>query len=209
VELFEILFILFILLIPLFEGIRKSRRRQEQEMEPGAPGRADRPDRLPQARRPVPHSRPAPREPESMDASGMVPDDLWEILTGERRQRPHPADVTVEDDEEIETPWPDDRDDGDHEPEWGPVADEPYEPVTWRDDPHAWRREPVPPQPPEALIAPPDEAPPTRRRPVPPLADVRRPRRKRSPLLHALHGPESLRQAVLLREILGQPKGLE
>jgi hypothetical protein len=204
VELFEILFILFILLIPLFEGIRKSRQRQRQGEDLEVPGAG-------RGEWPTPGTGPPGRTPtrEPVDASDMIPDDLWEVLTGERRQRTHPADVTVGDDEEIETPWPDERDDRDQEPEWAPVADEPYEPVTWRDDPHAWRREPVPPQPPEALIAPPDEPRPTRRRPVPPLADVRRPRRKRSPLLQALRGPESLRQAVLLREILGKPKGLE
>jgi hypothetical protein len=218
VELFEILFILFFILIPIFEGLRKSRQRQEaerdvevaEEAETGSP--------------PDYHVPPAPGRPEPAtgDASDMVPDDLWEILTGERRPRSDPgAEPRPEwdDQEAVEvesaprTWWEEDAEAEAPEPDLEPVMEERFEPAPWR-------IEPVPPPPPaevtveaysplihrEATPAPPrprrlslrelsDEPPPTVREP--------------SALVRALGSQEGLRQAILLREILGPPKGLD
>lgn len=208
-ELFEILFILFFILIPIFEGLRKGRQRRDSpDIE--APGRAQ--------QRPAP--RPGlpryPQEPadESDEAAEMIPDDLWEILTGERRERAPgsglpPEDVAVEVDVAEDEPWPE-------EPIWEREEDprfrERFDPKPWRGGKGDHVDEPVPFQPEEALIVPEDHTPRVARPPRVPLRTaVETPpvQRAMSPLMRSLQQPEGLRQAVLLKEILGPPRGLD
>jgi hypothetical protein len=228
VELFEILFILFFILIPVLEGIRKSRQRRDSpDIElPDRP--SPRPSRGPEptARRerygepadgPLPPRRP---EPEPVEAADMIPDDLWEILTGERREGRRPTPVEDHHEPEDE-PWmaePDER--WQEEPAWErepePVAEERFEPRPWMDSPEAMRDEelsrPVEIHMPEPV----DER--TARAPRPPrpprislreVVEAPKVQRRTSPLMRSLQSQAGLRQAVLLKEILGRPKGLE
>jgi hypothetical protein len=216
VELFEILFILFFIMIPVLEGIRKSRqRRRAEQIEP--PEEVDRPA----AARPAPPPRrssyeaparraPGPRpppEPEPVEASDMIPEDLWEILTGERRQRPAPhRPVPVPEEPPPTEPWWEAEEE---------AVEERFEPRPWRED-EPPLEEPAPPVPPPAPIEEPTrrvESPrgrPARRRvPLSETMDVEPVRRQMSPLLQALQQREGLRQAILLKEILDRPKGLQ
>lgn len=212
-ELFEILFILFFILIPVFEGIRKGRQRRgsddielPRDASPRPPGRPGRPASEEwQTERP----RPSQRETEPVDAADMVPDDLWEVLTGERRQRRPPA--PAEPAEPQDAPWVE-------EPRWereeDVFADERFEPAPWeeaRDDVRLDPRMPAPLPPVEqpAVVAV-DPYPPTPRRvPLSVVQETPRTARRVSPLMRSLQHPDGLRQAVLLREILGPPKGLD
>jgi hypothetical protein len=227
VELFEILFILFFILIPVLEGIRKSRQRgrsQDVELPGGAPGRPGRPGpasaprRMPQESVPAPAPSPLPRrEPDPVEASDMIPDDLWEILTGERRQRPGPPGPEPMEVEEIGSDTRDERWLEEPDQRW---REEPEE--SWRAEAEqTWRDEPVSLEPP-APIREPIVATPTLSRFDPGRAPARRLRtplrevveappvvRTVSPLMRMLQSPRGLRDAVLLREILGPPKGLD
>jgi hypothetical protein len=208
VDLFEILFIAFFILIPVLEGIMKKRRKQS-----GAPPRADTDD----ARGPA-------EEPAS--AADMVPDDLWQVLTGERRDRGRSEPV-----EPTGTPWS-------SEPERAETAESVTESVAvetgdWRSEPWVVDEEAEIPEPvsleyrgPEAYsleeAAPPPES---LERPLPSArarhdafherldrdqrARRTRPRPRSSALIRALRRPDGLRQAVLMKEILGPPRGLE
>jgi hypothetical protein len=210
VELFEILFILFFIMIPVLEGLRKGRQRRDSpDIE--APGRA-------QQRPPVP-APGLPRYPqqpadEPDEAAEMIPDDLWEILTGERRERTPasgtpPEEVAVEVDVEENEPWPD-------EPIWEPEEDprfqERFDPTPWRGGHGGPEEAPVPFQPEEALIVPEERIPRASRPPrisLRTVVEAPPAQRTVSPLMESLKHPEGLRQAVLLKEILGPPKGLD
>jgi hypothetical protein len=218
VELFEILFILFFILIPVLEGIRKSRQRRDTPdiEEPTsarprpAPPRTD----APPGRFPEPATEP-------VDAADMVPDDLWEILTGERRQAPAPAEPRAEDvdsyraaEEAVEETYQAAEERWHEDPVWereeDPRAPERFEPAPWRDERTTWDEE-VPFQPEEALIVPEERRPRPARARVSLRTVVVAPRKKRevSPLMKALQNPDGLRQAVLLKEILGPPRGMD
>jgi hypothetical protein len=223
------------ILIPIFEGIRKSRQRRRAEADTAESDDAPIRSRVPPPRTGA-GSRPGPRtvgpqpgaqpRPQPADASEMVPDDLWEILTGERRQRPQPPEPAPEPEEvRVEVEEPEER--------WLELPDE-----RWRDEePAPERREPDLPQ--RAVSKPwwdrpepePEPAPapasaetysPLSRpgrapvKPRPPRASLRDftepaplPPRQKTPLMRTLQSAEGLRDAVLLREILGPPKGLE
>jgi fused signal recognition particle receptor len=213
VELFEILFILFFILIPILEGIRKSRQRgRDAEQGPVPQPRPSHPPGLEHARDRAqpPDSRP---QPEPADASDMIPDDLWEILTGERRPRgPGPARPEPEPEpDEPEIVWR-------AEPSWSPELEEPDFGQFSREEPP----EPAPlsiPTPP--LPTPQQEVQPTgftdhvpapstsARRWIRDAVDAPPQPIEPSPLVKALHEPDTLRQAVILSEILGRPKGLD
>jgi hypothetical protein len=218
VELFEILFILFFILIPILEGLRKSKQSRDapdiEEPTSARPRPVPPPSGAPPRRFPEPEAEP-------MEAADMVPDDLWEILTGERRKAPAPAEPRAEDEdwyqeaeEAVEETYQPEEERWAEEPVWeraeAPRAPERFEPAPWRDE-RATRDEEVPFQPEEALIVPEER----RARPARPrlslrtVVDAPRKRRQVSPLMKALQNPDGLRQAVLLKEILGPPRGLD
>ena len=218
-DFFEVLIILAFVFLPLIDGILKSRRAGQQE---------DVPTRRPPARERVGHgagagsaggrSGTAGAPEESMDAgpaADMIPADLWEVLTGERRTEPKPAEPTWQEDEE---PWvqspveelPDELggDEGEQSPwarDYQEIEDpepEPTEPVS----PHHGFPQVVsleaPPPPPEVRHRRfhekyDSEAPP----PAPVRSDFVR------HLRSGLRGP-GLRRSVVLAEVLGPPKGL-
>ncbi len=208
-ELFEILFIAIFILFPILEQVLKRRGAPDEE-EPGPaamdspPGEIDAPS--------------ADREP--VQASEMVPDDLWAVLTGEQRPG-RPDGVRVE--EQQEDGWDTFEDLGDaarggsreERPETGaevgadwslaPDPEEAYSLERLDFEPEAY--EPAPYEPVERTV-PSSEA--RHRafhekvdRPVPPR------RRRRSTVGRALGNPETLRHAVILNEVLGTPKGLD
>ncbi|NIP80331.1 MAG: hypothetical protein GWN79_12220, partial [Actinobacteria bacterium] len=73
-DLFELLIIAAFVLIPILEGVMKQRRKSSEGPIPGEDKAPTGPDRA---------EEPRP-------AADMLPDDLWQILTGERRTSPEP-----------------------------------------------------------------------------------------------------------------------
>ena len=208
-DIFELLFIAAFILFPVIEGILRQRKKGKGP-GPGA-------DRSPGA------GGPEPREEEVRTASDMVPDDLWELMTGERRQPGGEPAGGVEG--EPEAPWSTAGEAGASAEAGSGTATEPesWEPEPWMDDsaasrepesleyegPEAYTLEtPAPAPPPVERRVPTAEA---RHRAFHAFIDEPQPsgRGRRSPLVQALHSPGGLRQAVLLKEVLGTPKGLE
>lgn len=227
--LFEILFIVLFILVPIIEQVKKRGDKGKEAPGPRAPGR-DVPEReVPH--RDVPGPQPTKTRPgevgrgstqrESEQAADMVPDDLWAILTGEER----PRDRAEVDEEELTPTEPAAKEDS---PEEAPARWE--EAWTPRPEPR-WRMDDVEEEPapaslehhgPEAYsletfereqvsLEKPLESPETRHRRFHEIIDRPPPRRRtrRSPIGRALQSPESLRQAFVLSEVLGTPKGLE
>lgn len=216
-DLIEILFIALFLLIPLLQGILGKGRGSAPDETARRGGRvppdprAEREGQLePEELRP-----PRPRGPEP--AAEMLPDDLWEMLTGEKRDR---TPVAVESPPEAEVePWT-------TEPAWSPEYEEAT--VEARTD---WRR-PLPPAEtdrydtePESLEYMGPEAY-SLEQPLPPpeirharfhdkieqgeiTGDQPSRRRGRSSLVQSLRSRSGMRDAVILAEILGRPKGME
>ena len=206
-DLFELLFIALFIIFPIMEGILKQRRKGQgpspAEDEPEAEWSGD-------------------EEPRS--AADMVPDDLWEVMTGEKRPSPEGGAGDSGDE-----PWssePGGARTYTPAPEPEPEVAEPVS-EDWRSEPWVMDDEAEVPEPvsleyegPEAYSletpapepierrAPSAEA---RHRAFHALIDRPRPKKKRrlSPLMKALKSPDGLRQAVLLKEVLGPPKGLE
>lgn len=174
-SLFEILFIALFILFPIMEQVMRRRRAEAEESDSDELG----PDPMETGPGEV---SPRSSEREPIQASEMVPDDLWAVLTGETR---HPEGVEREEEpEEPEEPW------SDSDPRWEPEPEEPPAVVS--------------------LETPLDSAEARHRRfhdiidrPVP-----RRPAR-RSRALRALRSQASVRQAFVLSEVLGKPKSLE
>ena len=86
-DIFPILMFIIFFLAPLLEGLKrknKDQRRPPQERPLPRPPQ----QRLPQQTQPKPSSRMEEVSGKSRSeetAAGMVPDDLWEILTGQKR----------------------------------------------------------------------------------------------------------------------------
>jgi hypothetical protein len=227
VELFEILFILFFILIPIINGISKSRRRPDQEdiklPEEARPRGASPPgQRQGQSQPDRGYPEPARRESQSepLDAADLVPDDLWEVLTGERRRRDTsaaPPEPTPEPDPRWEQEWEPEpvgpSDEWTSEPPWHaeelPTSKERFEPAPWIEDSPVMREADLP-----AELAPrfaryEPESRTARRERIAAQDALAAPRaRNVSPLIQTLRRPGGVRQAVVLREILGPPKGL-
>jgi hypothetical protein len=96
---FGLLIIILFILAPLLEKLLARGRQAPGQPPPMPPGqRRPGEPRMPQQRLPAPHdeetpfrSVPAAHREEDESAASVLPDDLWEILTGERRppaQRP-------------------------------------------------------------------------------------------------------------------------
>lgn len=216
-ELFEILFIALFILFPILEQVLKRKK--------GGGGQ------LPESKLPEEEGRVDPRssEREPVSASDMVPDDLWAVLTGE--QRPRSGGVERGEQGEGEEPaW-------EEEEPASPWSREPESSeVEWEEPERSWARdlEEAAPEAPSAdpvwvgYESPPDyprgpmssnvvsleqplEAPDVRHRRFHARLDeapVER-RRGRSALGRMLSRPQSLRQAFVLKEVLGSAKGLE
>lgn len=218
-DFFELLILLFIL-APILEGIfgkkARDKRRQAPPRPPGGPGQQSGGQRQ--------------RQQAGGSASDMVPDDLWELLTGQKRPtatRPTPADEAESGFEAEARPLeeggrPLESWDADLEPA---MERKDYEPLDVRYDdgrlstpPAPWEtdREAAPLEStdlPEAYsLEQPIQPEPVRHAAfharlegLPPAA---RTRRRLHPDLK-LQTAADLRRAVILKEVLGTPKGLE
>ncbi|HKJ93492.1 MAG TPA: hypothetical protein VJ957_10000 [Longimicrobiales bacterium] len=175
-------------------------------------------------------------EPES--ATDLVPDDLWELLTGERRQRTQDPVPTREWDAPVQdVPASSSRAESGpvaepaSEPEWEPIPEPaPYEPVSEREEEidQPWRlsderpaRAPKPAPFPEAASRALPEAYSLEQPALPgdvrdrmfheELAHLSPPARahRRGRLRYGLGHTDALRRAFILKEVLGPPKALE
>jgi hypothetical protein len=258
---FSILLLIIFILLPLLEKLLKAGRppqQDQQQDEAGLPPRRRTPPAEEQEQLHAgPRSPPAGDEDEA--AAAMLPDDLWEILTGERRPRAEPRpmdqDVPVEPRQTPAAAPP--------QPDREPILGSRPEPVRTRTgpDPRERRLPPAEKRPlpraaerrlpsVEMRRARPAEAPHRRPAAPPPSAadklvrkvkvhepptlvpmmgttiedsDVRRARfherlasgppaatiARRGVHAYAFGSSEELRRAIVLREVLGPPKGLE
>jgi hypothetical protein len=202
--------------------------RKKPQQPPGPPPRQrlpqqpseqrEAPEPLPEYSRP--HGTTRAQQQETESAQDMVPADLWELLTGERRL-PEPTR-----EEEPVSPWePPPEPEYRREPEPEPVYWEPPEerevPVRLPEPP----LERVPPERPPRVVVSLEESDPERRRAretrrrdaarrrarerVSDLRPVQASTVERSPFTDLLTGRDDLQRAIVLREVLGPPKGLE
>lgn len=217
-ELFEILFIALFILFPILEQVLKRGRKSGQG--PGPEAGSEEPGPEPMETRPGEVSpRSAEREP--VKAADMVPDDLWAVLTGEQRPR---EGVEIEEEsrpaggapqteparteaparwEEAWTPRPEPRG-------WAEDVEEVAEPVSLEEyGPEAYSLETFDREP--TTLEEPLASPDVRHRRF--HEDLERPRPRpadrRSRVGRALRSSGSVRQAFVLSEVLGTPKGLE
>lgn len=184
---FEILIIFFFIVLPILEGIQKKRREDERKRQGGV--QPDRPG-------PRVADRSSSRSDTPASAADMVPEDLWELLTGQKKPGTQQR-----------APEP--------EPAWTPAPIPAPEPVSAEygelesaDLPEAVSLEVAVPPPVERRVPTAEER---HRQFEAEYVDhhAARPKHHTSALLRALDHPTGLQQAVLLKEILGPPKGLE
>lgn len=214
-DLFPLLLFLIFVLGPILEGLK----RKNKQPPPPPPQRR----RMPQP----PQQREVPAEPSRTEeissrrneesAATMVPNDLWEILTGQKPLPPVPT--TPKPPAPVATkrqPWDVVFDPDEEDEESGPEA-APVEQVnveTRRERGAAQSLETLERHPVPVVVSLEDNIPTTRQRheafhrkvaaPLPaPKAKV--PRR---PVLN-LKNRSELQRAILMQEILGKPKGLE
>lgn len=223
-DLFYLVLILLFFLAPLIERVLRGRRRGqapppadlEQEESEAGPYQRPRPEYTrPRGTSTGPTGVEQWREPATA-AEEVIPDDLWEILTGERRRpRPGPEPEPEYGEPVVSGPAVEERD-------WEIDAEEPLEPARLPEPgpeivQEPWRRKtrepeeraritvhgPIP-APREARLAPPPPAPPIR-----PEFEWDAARRRPKVVELGLHDRTEVRRAVVLREVLGPPKGLE
>lgn len=206
-DLFELLILAAFVLFPILDGILKQRQKgRGSEKE----GQGQGPDRSTAQRRPEGRAE-SPRS-----AADMLPDDLWELMTGEKRPRQEP--------ETQGSPWSSTPAETQSGPATSTAESGAAEPEPWVVDDEATAPEPVSleyegpeaysleaPAPEPRSLEQPIPSPSARHRAFHEMIDrpERRPTVRTSPLIRSLSTPSGLRQAVLAREILGPPKGLE
>ncbi|HEX6937873.1 MAG TPA: hypothetical protein VF158_00565 [Longimicrobiales bacterium] len=219
----ESLFILAALVWSVLGGVLGKKGKRGAQ----APRRPDRPGGHAPEPRPAPPST-ASRAPAQGDAAGdpaparargsddadrpaaeMIPDDLWEILTGERRApapERSPAPASHERASWESATW--ESTSAEPGPEWSDVEARPshgeeaasLEQIPAEELPVVVSVETPPP--------PPEERHRAFHEKLASASPVRRPARRRA-LAMALGGRSELRRAMVLREVLGPPKGLE
>lgn len=193
-ELLPLLIFLFFVLAPLLEKVLGS-----GDEEAGDEGAEPRP--RPQGRRRAPQRpdadppataqrRPSGGEP----AEEMLPDELWQVLTGDRR--PQPSEPTPEPPREEEALEPVPAESGTLGPAAAPEPAEP-EPSGPAEEPEG---EPV--EVPASTGA-------LRRGEVGSRGRGRRPKPRAEGGAISLGTRSELQRAIILREVLGPPKGLE
>ena len=207
-----IIFVVIFVLGPIIEQIRRKQQRPPQQQPPQQRRPAEmRPRTQPQEQQQL----PAPRsETEDVSAATMLPDDLWEVLTGQPRPQPFPErspapvpqrtpvpapDVELEDiaDEEEFV-----RDDVEIEKKRSTFEEAvSLETYTRHPEPVVVSMEALYPEPRARHAAFHKKI----DKPAAPIAVAAERRPRRPPLA----GREQLRNAILLQTILGKPKALE
>jgi hypothetical protein len=215
-ELFPLLMFLIFILGPIFEGISRNRKKGQQPPPPTQ-------RRVP----PVQSSRTeeiSTRSRAEDDASSMVPDELWEILTGQQRppvQRPTPTQPSPLDSRAEKRPsWDvvyDPELDEDEEAELEVVTAEDVNVETRRARVEAQSLETLERHPVPVVVSLEENIPTTAVRHAAfhqkmsqqqAAAVVQLPERRRPQLLDFKNRSE-IQRAFLLSEVFGKPKGLE
>ncbi|MGH7459180.1 MAG: hypothetical protein ACREMA_04370 [Longimicrobiales bacterium] len=192
-----IIFALVFVLGPIIEQIRRKQQRPPPQQQPPAEMRP--PTTQQRAQLPTP---PARRQTEDASAATMLPDELWEVLTGQPRPRPAPQPAPAPDVESEETPDDEEfvREDVDVDRRWRTFEEaDSLEELPRREEPIVVSMETVP-EPRARHVAFHQKVQHT----VAPVVSSER--RLRRPVLV---GRDQLRNAVLLQTILGKPKALE
>ena len=227
-DFFEVLIILAFIFLPLLDGIFKRRRAGQEEDAPiRGPHRPER-ERVghgagaSSAGGRAGTGRTPEEEVDAGPAADMIPADLWEVLTGERRSTPPSEEPSWQDDEE---PWmqapaeevPDELDVGDDEsfpwarehddvqdlkdlPDLEPEATETVAPHHGIPQVVSLETPPPPPEVRHRRFHEKYDTAPLPAAPVPPGGLV-------GDLRSGLRG-QGLRRTVILAEILGPPKGM-
>jgi len=202
-------FLLFIfVLLRILSGLRGG----GQQTRPRQPGRAG---GGPQAsQRPPARSAPAadaePQTAAPASAADMIPDELWEILTGERRRpapvsAPAPVPVPAEPEPLEWSPAPEgaDRDEEEWEEEWAPElppSRAPRPEVSLEVEPVIRSLE-------EVELSTEARHAAFHAKVAAPAMPAWRPRRR--PIRLKLGDRDEMRRMMILREVLGPPKALE
>jgi hypothetical protein len=209
-DLFPLLMVLIFVLAPIIEGLKRKNKRPP----PPPPQRRVPPPSAPQQRSRTEELGTRPRTDE--DASTMVPDDLWEILTGQKRM-PGPTAPVPTPPAETRSGWDIGYDaelEEDEEAAEERVAVEDVNVETRRSRVEAQSLETIGRHPEPIVISLEDNIPSTAQRHAefhqrinapPPVVEVA-PRRK--PLFD-LRNRSELRRAFLMQEVFNKPKGLE
>ena len=220
-EIFPLLLFLIFVLGPIIEGLKRKNKDQQPPRPPQ--------QRLPQQRQPPERSRVeeiSTRKPADESAAGMVPDDLWEMLTGQKRV-PAPARPPErwEPDDHVdswEEGYEDEEDAADEEQEYEREADAIYRRAQAEDAALQARRmrteavslETLERHEQPVVISLEDDVVNARRRHAVFHEKIARPvpvveRKHHVRFALGLHDPDGLRKAMLLRTIIGPPKALE
>lgn len=199
-DLFEILFIMLFVLIPIMEQVLKKRRKGPGSSGPSGPGSSSSEEARSQG-----EAASQDRERESASAADMVPEDLWAVLTGEAADPDPSADEEPEEapwQPEPEPWWSEGAEEGEESRDREPISAEYRGPEAYSLE--TYEREAVSL---EADVPSPE----ARHRAFHELIDkpVPRRRRRKSALGEALSNRRGLRQAFVLQEVLGSPKGLD
>ena len=215
-----LLLIIVFIVAPLIERLLKAGKGAQLPPEPRPQQRIPPQQRVPQQRPPQQRERSAGRSEEA--AADMLPDDLWEILTGERRTPRAPVPVPEVEPEEIDEQYPVEA--------YPDEAQSLEEAALERPSPRGWLSKY--PETTEVVLGPEAFERPIPEREVPqvvsleqlsfdsekrhdrfhqrletltPAAKVRRP----APSTYRFTSDEDVRRAIVMSEILGPPKGLE
>ena len=221
-----LLLIIIFIVAPLIERLLKAGKGTQQPPEPRPQQRIPPQQRVPQPR-PQQQTLPQHRREESAGrdddaAADMLPDDLWEILTGERRTPRGPAPTPRAEPQDVDERYPVEA-----YPDEAPSLEEA---ALEQPSERGWLSRL--PEEPAVVLSPESYERPLPQRDVPrvvsleelefdtekrhdsfhrrletltPVARVQRP----SPGVYRFTNDEDVRRAIVMSEILGPPKGLE
>ena len=223
-DLFPLLMLLIFVLGPILEGLKRrskgGRPPEERRPPPRVPQQRVPQQRVPQQRLPQQTSRteevsPGTRRQEE-SAAAMVPDDLWEILTGQKRPPVLTTPQPLPPEEKRRPAWdvvydPELEEDEEGAPEVVAREDVLIETRRAREEAQSletYERHPEP-----VIISLEDNVPTTAQRHLafhqkviaPAAVVITQPRRPRL----NLHDRSELQRAFVLQEVFGTPKGLE
>jgi hypothetical protein len=203
---FWIFVVIFFVLAPILERILKGNVNTRNP--PGRlPGQRPTPQRpLPRTRFPEPTAGPAGGGREARDSTDLIPADLWEILTGQRRIEPEPSAPPPVATAPAPVPY--------RRPAGPPVVhdaeDDAAAELLQRRD-RDWRVQHAPPAAvsleTEPLPGVARDAAFHKRRSL--LSGPATVQRDRGPMNLHLDGQVALRRAMILQEVLGRPRGLD
>lgn len=219
-DLFWVFIIIFFVVAPILEKVLKGGRTQQQKPPQRPQGRMQAPQRqrLPDGRTTTVR-QPSSAPTRSEDATDLLPSDLWEILTGERRapDRPEPEPPPIEPARPSRADVPSARPARERTVRETRPRDEESavaEVLARRERELVERRLRTRPRPPPASLETEPEPEPRRHatfhEKLEHLPAAPRVRRAAGPVLELdPRDRAALRRAILMQEIFGRPRGLE